>query len=533
MKKPLMIFLMLLSVAMLCSCEEDIPDIPQVGEFTTGAYVAEAPEVEKLSVRDALYEQEHYYAELGYEMYYSDKHYIYGDYGGKERLIDKIFREKLNMDVLQRAGYEFDEGELEYKARLEKYLEDKKMTYYIPTLVVNLERGIYEDNWCITLLAKVKDNSDFLDGDSELEDLFKFAFMQKYAHSSQNMLSRLIDNTGNYSREGYGFSEIGEPLTYKVYYDEERAKTVIELSRKADVIISYHGSAMYDSKYMLYGINEVYLPASYNNLVSIGEVAEYGYVQNFASLSIKSNIESKSPIEFQNSKLEKAVREHLKKGEDEPIYIKELIPITSLTFYKDYVIVNGSMYSLPQEVLADNRVVDCGEFSFEDIKYFQSLNSITVSNINIEEMDLFWLHMQKCVIINNCNSKRIVGCEGTMIKEIRIIDCEISDVSPIRELVGADIVTLSGSAIKSIDLPSAVRGLHLINLDIFDISFVNDLQSLETLKIENCANLDLSQINSSVWESVITVRLPAGTDHEFLLEYENIRSLYVGDEKIK
>ncbi len=544
MKKLLYIFMILTAMLMLCSCnDDDIPDIPEVGQFTTGSYDTLSPNEQEgaIPVRDAIYEEEQYYAQQEIDMYSMEDELLngfkYTGYTAYQRVVDLMLREKLNLELLERTGYVFDDkvkGAIaEYKERLNEYLKDKTMTYYHPAEVPYIVTGTFDSGWRREVLKSLEKNSSFLKNDPKLKDIFMYSHMEINHSSTDGMFTSMKNQSVYYLALSRGLSLTGEPLSYTQRYDSEKGRTVIELSRKADVIVSYEGSALYKLNYIYEDTDKLYLPASYNGSVSIAEIAEYGFVHNFKILEVNSETDPKAPIEFQNSKLEKAVREHLKKGEDEAIYQKDLTSITTIVFYGDNVFVNKGSTALPKEVLSDKTVVSGSEIPLDDLKYFQHLMQIDIVNMEFDEFDMYCLNMQAWVIIKNCNLKAIKGCEGVLLRKLELFDSQVSDLTAFSDLVALEILELCRSEINQIKLPDTVTDLTLNNMDVSDISFVNDSTELNAISIINCEDLDLSQINSSVWESVITVRLPAGIDHEFLLEYDNIKRLYVGDEKIK
>lgn len=526
MKKTLCFIAFLLAIIVCSSCDtieppESFPNIDNISNETSTAITNPNDiEAEKEYHRNIGITVIDSYDELS--QYYNIETYL----GLYDLTVDSIYRTKLDMDILRKAGKTVDE---DYYDLICSFLTENTPKCLLPQQWSHNNALLITWNSYITNLALI--DEDLLVSNHSLMDLFAFQCLLD-AEAGSNIVKRL---------ESYPIlSEviIGKKISViGQRYETSLNRTVIDvLSDSSEKLLFRLGKCeikYLDTDVVIVDKNEVIstLP-SYEGVISIAPVNKYGIIGETIYYSVTSTAENipNRDVSFSSSRLEDAVRIYFNKEKTDPISLKELATINSIFINGDNIFINQNGLTLDHmnaEIPAQNN-----DFSFEDIDYFPCLSSLTVkynktgnpSGTTLKYLD--WLELVACDITD------LSGIENCYIRTLMLRDNNINDASVLSTARALDSVNLSGNPLSKINMPNkAISQLHLMNTNIDSLDFAENLKDLFALNVigTKITNADIVL----KFPSLQYLNLPSGIDYSNIAEMKSLRELTVGEEIIK
>ena len=206
------------------------------------------------------------------------------------------------------------------------------------------------------------------------------------------------------------------------------------------------------------------LPAGESKIQAL-TINEIGLVSELAIFGEYIVVDAVHQMEFQDSVIEKSVREILKINENKTMTNKELWEI------KSFIVPDGAndlsdiqYMKLLESLTIDN--INANDFSF--LKQLSSLNELTISNTRISQEMLAQI------------------AELPALTKLTLSNCSITGVSPLSTATGLVHLDLNNNTIRNIETLGNLANLSYLNLQhnaVTDISALSGLSKLGELDI--------------------------------------------------
>lgn len=173
----------------------------------------------------------------------------------------------------------------------------------------------------------------------------------------------------------------------------------------------------------------------------------------------------------------------------------------------------------------------------EDLKKIKDiiLNGETLTgyknNIYFDEIDLFENLEQIKICNTELNKDNITKLSN--LKEISIKECRIDSLQDLSKVTKLSIKSSSIKEIESIGLLSQIEELELIDLEIYDFTFLENLYKLKTLKIKNIKDFEIEKINFNLPIKYLSLEKIHTLSTEAIQKFTHLEYLSVDKEEAK
>ena len=167
-----------------------------------------------------------------------------------------------------------------------------------------------------------------------------------------------------------------------------------------------------------------------------------------------------------------------------------------------------------KEITLDSKDI-VGEYNkvyIDEITLFPNLEEITIKNLGLTDENMKLL-------------KRI--------KKINFINCEVSDLKNLEEAKELTINNTQIWDIDSIQYLKKIEVLKLINTDINEFNFIEQLHNLRELAIENIPGFSMEKINIPLNIEKISFFGITKLDLKIMSKYKNLKEISVDAQDVE
>ena len=166
------------------------------------------------------------------------------------------------------------------------------------------------------------------------------------------------------------------------------------------------------------------------------------------------------------------------------------------------------------EIILDSKniVGDYNPVYFNEIDLFPNLNSISIKNLGVSSDDM-----------NKLKD----------IKKIEFINCELEDLSVLREVQTIILNNTKIEKIESLELLENIKELQLINIDFNNYDILKKLEKLEKLSIKNVPDFSFSKIDFPLNIKSLSVYSIPNLDLNVIKQYKCLEELSMDAEELQ
>lgn len=522
--------------------QPDIPDIPNIGD-STSTTAQDAPESSDPPTSSdpsasEVYDEVKYHEELGFgiiKSYDSEEfmHAYNGTYDGLYALtVDSIYRTKLDIDILRKAGY--DDGTFDgYLAVIQDFLKENSPKYLLPQEQSSLAEGKLRISWTAYIFHLIQENEEEFLKNEKLFAVYAFQCWRNALGGSD--VSRGLSTYPEVQKKLVG----SQPTVVEQRFDPVTCRTVIDIvaDENARLVFKLEKGTVrctdVDTYMMEKGVSVISVPPDYSGDLSIAAQNEYGLFSQTVYYTVKSTVDQipDDDVNFRSARLEAAVREYLNKPSPARIKKSDLSSITDLFINGDQIAF-VKFYTLPLEEINRNVPATVNDFSFSDIENFPCLDTLIVKHNRTGNpsgsaiLNLHWLQLEDCGISD------LSGLSGCNIKTLWLAYNDITDASVLSSATALETVLLSHNPLSKVFFPSKA----MVNIDLYDtrITDLSCLEGLVSLFSFDCDSTEVSDILPlTKVRNIRRLFLPANADYKIVLKIPTLTELMVGNETIK
>lgn len=166
-----------------------------------------------------------------------------------------------------------------------------------------------------------------------------------------------------------------------------------------------------------------------------------------------------------------------------------------------------------EEIILDGMTISesKNKVYFDEIKLFENLKKIKISNVNISNEDIEKLKNIEVISFKKCEIESIKQLQR--VKKLSINNSQITNFDQIKNLTN-------------------LSELELINIKIDKFEFLKNFSYLKKLVIKNINNFSMEKINFSLPIEYLSLWNIQNIDEEILKKYPNLKTLSVEKEKV-
>ncbi len=167
-----------------------------------------------------------------------------------------------------------------------------------------------------------------------------------------------------------------------------------------------------------------------------------------------------------------------------------------------------------KEIILDSENI-VGEYNkvyIEEISLFPNLEKITIKNLGFTKENMKLL---------------------SKIKKIKFINCEITGIESLENVVELSINNTEISDFENIGQLENIQLLKLINININDFRFISQLKNLSGLYIENIPGFTLEKIDMPLKIEKLSIMGINKLDLIIMNKYKNLKELSVDGKDVK
>lgn len=271
-----------------------------------------------------------------------------------------------------------------------------------------------------------------------------------------------------------------------------------------------------------------------------------------------STTQASIEVNFQDEKLEKAIKEKLNKNDDEAVLQKDMEALASINLYgKGIKSLEGLQYAtnLTHVNLFYNEVEDISPLGSLTKLRGVDLRSNRITSIealatltNMEELQLSGNQIASIDVVKQlprlryfeANDNKITDIQvlstATQLEVIEISNNRIADVKPIVKLPNLAYLNISNTQISDLSvlkpLSNNLRGLHISGNQISDLRDLEGMTKLMLLYAENNQIEDITPLKNMKDMSSLNLRSNLIYDLEPLRSLTKINNLYLDNNRI-
>ncbi len=538
MKRSVLILFLMLFGLLLASCaggegentaadhgQENVPpvsgDASSPDTTVKGDEELDAPTVP--GPWDKGYDEAEYHKSIGMKIYGKNSLALYYDYdrntydGYLQYAVDCMYRAKLQ--YIENHRKKANRGEMtEIYDAICSYLSEHQPMNLVPDSDLS-GRDIMYDDWFWAIVELAKYDEKRLSEDKELVRMLSLYI--KYINTYRHYDIIKYDNNKIQNYKLLTEAIMGKPIeVLSQHYDSEIGRTVIDIDRQSDqtvyVFLNYNGQrrASWDLAFLP---NEpVALPANYEGKVLFAAAkgkmhpyyeAEYDVVSNFDKIADKE-------VQLKSKRLDKAVRAYIGVGDDEKLYVKDLVSIECISWYDDLIDIRPSE-ALPAWSNKDT-MGEKDDFFFSDFEYFINLRDLTVRNNYTGDLTEESLKYFMSVRIFNCDIKDISGLKNSQLFYLTLNNTEVRDYSVAETMISMRNLGISHATIDSIKLAYInYDSVFVTHTNVDSIDFLNGADSVKYFYGTDTNITTLEGLSWSVLKNGGIYRLPKGAEVKY------------------
>lgn len=217
-------------------------------------------------------------------------------------------------------------------------------------------------------------------------------------------------------------------------------------------------------------------------------------------LGIRKSQQNRNTVEFSNPKIERVVREMLRKTDGSAITREDLESIYTLIICGERVF---SSWTEKEEYLAfnwfvtDNWTQPEEPFDMSDFSMFTNINTLVIQYQNVTDIpDLSHLPLVRVDFSNNSltDISGLAGC--TQIKTLYLCRNPLSDISALQNMTGLEQLNLASTEVSDLSpvVSDKVKALYLEFTNLSDFDVWKEFPSIEDLRVSNATKEEIEQL---------------------------------------